>query len=97
MTTTTTTTTVILLTSVQTVGLALGVVGTILLILSLIVRELSSAYAEGDEITFRERVNLVFRKKRVKALSRNILVAIVPLLLIFILVVVTEVSDILTT
>ncbi len=97
MTTTTTTTTVILLTSVQTAGLALGIVGTILLIMALIVRELSSAYTGNTEITMRERVNFVFRRERIKALSKNVLVAIIPLLLIFILVVVTEVSDILTT
>lgn len=96
MTTTTTTTTVILLTSVQTAGLALGIVGTILLIASLIIRELSSAYTGNTEMGMRDRLRFVFRRERIKALGKNVLVAIVPLLLIFILLVVTEVSDILT-
>lgn len=97
MTTTTTTTTVILLTSAHA-GLALGIVATILLIMALIIRELTTAYA-GYHIKppVRERLRLMLHRERVKALSKNVLVAIVPLLLIFILVVVTEVSDILTT
>ncbi len=96
MTTTTTTTTVILLTSSQA-GLALGIVGTILLILALIIRELTSAYVGYPDLTWKERVRVTFRRERIKALSKNVLVAIVPLLLIFILIVVTEVSDILAT
>ncbi len=96
MTTTTTTTTVILLTTTKA-GLALGIVATILLILALIIRELSSAYIGNEHLSLRERFRLVLRRERIKALSKNVLVAIVPLLLIFILIVVTEVSDILTT
>ncbi len=96
MTTTTTTTTVILLTT-ATAGLALGIVGTIMLILALIIRELTSAYTGYTELSRGERVKLVFRKERIKALSSNVLVAIIPLLLIFILVVVTEVSGILNS
>ena len=96
MTTTTTTTTVILLTTTKA-GLALGIVATILLILALIIRELSSAYIGNEDLSFRERLRLVLRRERIKSLSKNVLVAIVPLLLIFILIVVTEVSDILTT
>ena len=96
MTTTTTTTTVILLTTAKA-GLALGIVGTILLILALIIRELTSAYTGNAHDTLRERMQFVLRRERIKVLSKNVLVAIIPLLLIFILIVVTEVSNILTT
>ncbi|GEM_PF-6500057 len=96
MTTTTTTTTVILLTTAKA-GLALGIVGTIMLILALIIRELTSAYVGYSDLTWKERVGFAFRRERITALCKNVMVAIVPLLLIFILIVVTEVSDILTT
>ena len=96
MTTTTTTTTVILLTTAKA-GLAMGLVGTVLLILALVIRELSSAYTGNSELSLRQRMRLVLRRERIKALGKNVLVAIIPLLLIFVLLVVTEISDILTT
>ncbi len=73
----------------------LAIAGTVFLIIALIVRELAAAHNGEVRPTMGERVRVMLRREQIASLSKNVLVAIVPLLLIFVLVVVTEVSDIL--
>ena len=96
MTTTTTTTTVILITTAQTI-MALGVIATIILMFAIIIRELSVSYRQNPEVTFVNRVRILTQRERVKTLGKNMVVAIVPLFLIFALVVVVKIVSILST
>ncbi len=89
---TTTTTTVILITTAQTI-LALGVIGTIVLIFALIIRELTASHTGIGEISFLDRVKYPAQKERIQTLSKNTVVVVIPLL-IFTLVVIIEAADI---
>ncbi len=89
MITTTTTTTVVIITTAKA-AMAVGIIGVAVLIGLLIVRELTSAYASEESAK-------TYKSQRIKALGRNAIVAVVPLLLIFLLIVVVEVSGILTS
>ena len=94
MTTTTTTTVVIIAT--MKAALAFGIIGTAVLILGLIIRELATAYSgPGPKPSFLQRIKFLIRRERVGSLGKNVLVAIVPLLMIFALIVVVKITDIL--
>jgi cytochrome b len=95
MTTTTTTTVVIIAT--MKAALAFGVIGTVVLILALIIRELATAYVGPTKPTIIQRMKVLIERQRVKTLGKNVLVAIVPMLMIFTLIVVVKVGDILAT
>ena len=95
MTTTTTTTVVIIAT--MKAALAFGIIGTVVLILALIIRELATAYAGPVKPSFIQRIKFLAKGQRVKSLGKNVLVAIVPMLLIFTLIVAVKVGDILAT
>lgn len=93
MTTTTTTTTVAIVSTAEA-AMALGIIGVVVLILALIIRELSTAYV-GPKPTLVERIRFAVRRERVRSLGNYVLVAIVPLLLIFAVIVAVKVKDVL--
>jgi hypothetical protein len=82
---TVTTTTVVVATTTLGTAVALGAIGTCILISALIAKELSSSY-EDPKPTFKERM---------KSLTRSLNIAITPLLIIFALIVVVKVVEVL--
>lgn len=82
---TVTTTTVVVATATLGTAAALGALGTCILILALIAKELSTAY-ESPEPSLKERL---------KSLIGSFNLAIMPLLIIFTLIVVVKVMDVL--
>ena len=94
--TTTTTTTVVIVATMQA-AITFGIIGTVTLILALIIRELTTAYTGPVKPSFTQRIKLLARGERAKSLSKNVLVAIAPLIMIFALIVAVKVGDVLST
>lgn len=94
--TTTTTTTVAIVATMQA-AIAFGVTGTIVLILALIIRELSSVNEGYTKPNIIQRTKALTEKERARAMGKNVLVAIVPMLMIFMLIVAVRISNVLTT
>jgi len=82
--TTTTTTTVIILATMQT-ALSLGIFATVALIIALIIKELTTSYSDPKPTVM----------ERVKALSKNAVVVIIPLATVSMLLAAVEIAVIL--
>ena len=83
---TVTTTTVVIATASMGVAVALGAIGTCILILALVGKELSTSY-EGPKPTITERL---------KSLIGSLNIAITPMLIIFALIVAVKVVEVLS-